>query len=231
MGEYPESQGGRAYGVPAKRARIIKLLTEAYAADDLDEAEFERRVERAESARTIEDLDALIADFPPDVIAAAGAPAPGGATLPVRLSREEVDREVARLDELPARTKFSLLGDNTIALHPEDPPVAQAMSLIGDSTVDLRELAGRSGVVLVKVAAAIGDTRIVVPRGTPVDLRLIGLIGDQQRMSRRRGNLLGKLARKLGIVEDRAEPNVLKPGPTVVVTGFHIIGDTIVVEE
>lgn len=223
--DFPESQDGHAYGVPSRRAQILQLLSEAYARDDLDEPEFERRVERAHAARTIEELDRLVSDFPEEVVKAGPATAHFS---PVPLSRGELDREVARLDGLDAPTRLSVIGDNRIQLYPEDERAVSCVSLIGDGIIDLRQLAGEPGVVLVKVAAAIGDTRIIVPRGTPVDIRLVSLIGEQKKTRGSEG-FMKRLGRRLGVVEEPDRPAGL-PGPTVVVTGFKLIGDTVVEE-
>lgn len=223
--DVPERGDGHSYGVPARRSRILELLSDAYARDDLDEPEFERRVERAHSARTIEELDQLVADFPEEIVNAS--PSRGPKNL-APLSREEVNREVDRLDDVPAPTRMSVIGDNRVELYPEDDRVVRCVSIIGDSRIDLRNLAGESGVVLVKVAAAIGDTCVVVPRGTPVDIRLVGLIGEHKR-SRRNEGFMRRLGRRLGVVEE-PETTAMPPGPTVVVTGFKLIGDTVVEE-
>jgi hypothetical protein len=227
-GDLPDRPRGRAYGVPAERARIVEVLTDAYARDDLEQAEFERRVERAEEARTIEELEELVADFPEHVRTARGV-RPTTTGMP-RLSGAALEAEVARLDGLSAPTTFNLLGDKRVVLRREDPRVVRAVSIIGDCDVDLRGLAGEGGVVLVKVVALVGDTKIVVPRGTPVEVRLVGVIGDEER--RRRGDgLVKKLARKLGVLEEPKETAPTRPGPTVVVTGFRLVGDTEIVEE
>ena len=89
---------------------------------------------------------------------------------------------------------------------------------------------GECGVILVKIVALIGDTRIIVPRGTPVDIRLLNLIGDQKR-KKLGGRLLKRLARQFG-GNDTRDPDVAGwPGPTVVVTGVRLIGDTEILEE
>jgi predicted membrane protein len=144
------------------------------------------------------------------------------------LSRGEIDREVARLDSLDATTRLSVIGDNRIQLYPEDERTVSCVSLIGDGIIDLRQLSGEPGVVLVKVAAAIGDTRIIVPRGTPVDIRLVSLIGEQKKTRGSEG-FMKRLGRRLGVVEEPDRP-AGPPGPTVVVTGFKLIGDTVVEE-
>jgi hypothetical protein len=218
---------------------VVQLLTEAYARDDLEQAEFEHRLERAEQARTIEELDALIADFPeemrrslesasPEAYSSAGSPAVTGGTAPV--DREELEREVTRLDGLAAPTRFNILGDQQIDIGPADPRVVRSLSLIGDCNVDLRDLSGTPGVFLLKVVAVIGDTRIIVPRGTQVEMRVFGLIGDQKH-ARRGSGLMKRLARKLGLADELDEQLAGPAGPTVVVTGLKLIGDTVIVEE
>jgi len=226
--DLPAPREGRSYGVPARRARIIELLTEAYARDDLEQHEFERRIEQADQAHTIEELDALVADFPAQMVRAIDAKAP--AESAERLAGNALEQEVARLDGLPAPTTFNLIGDRHVVVRPSDPRVVRSVSVIGDCSVDLRALAGASGVVLVKVAALIGDTKIIVSRGTQADIRLVGLIGDQKRV-RRGGAFVKRLARKFGMLDEPSDPAAVRPGPAVVVTGFRLIGDTLIVEE
>jgi len=236
--EQEQRSDGRAYGVPSRRARVIDLLTEAYARNDLDEGEFERRVELAEQARTIEELDRVVADFPPGLVAAleaeAVAPRPGsppgisGVRSPVPLTADQLRGEVARLDSLPVATRFNLLGDLKVLVRREDERVVKSVSLLGDCTVDLRDLGGEGGAVLVKSVSLLGDTRVLVTPGTTVEVRLFGLIGDQER--RREGGFLKRLGRKLGISGEEEGQHPKPPGPTVVITGFRLIGDTVIVE-
>ena len=225
-GEHPEEHRGSSYGVPARRKRITELLTEAYARDDLEQREFELRIELVEQARTVEELDQLIADFPSDVVREVG-PRSG---VSIRPESGELEREVSRLDGLAAPTQLNVLGDQHIALGRMDPRVVRSVSVIGDCAVDLRGLSGEGGVILVKIVALIGDTRIIVPRGTPVDIRLLNLIGDQKR-KKLGGRQLKRLARQFG-ADDTHDPDVAdRPGPTVVVTGVRLIGDTEILEE
>jgi hypothetical protein len=225
----------RAYGVPSRRKKVIELLTEAYARDELEQSEFEKRVERAEHARTIDELDELIADFPEEVVnGSVPAVGPGGvqaygAQVPgPQLSGAELQKEVDRLDGMAAPTRFNLLGDQHVAVSPADPAVVRSVSLLGDCEIDLRSLSGRPGAFLVKVAALLGDTTIIVPRGTPVDFRLISLLGDEKRVTGGKG--LKKLAKRLGLGPREEDAQPPAPGPTVVVMGFKLLGDTQVIE-
>ena len=218
----------RAFGVPRRREEITELLTEAYTRNDLEQGEFEQRVERAQHAQTIEELEALIADFPPEVKhrhTASGVPA-----HPTAAMGGDIAEQVAALDAMSAPTRFTLIGDQHTAILPSDPRVLRASAVIGDSHVDLRALSGMSGVFLLKVAAWIGDTKITVPRGTPVQIRLFTLIGDQRRGKKGDG-FLSRLARRFGATPEKKEEPPGLPGPTVVVTGFRLIGDTVIIEE
>ncbi len=226
--DLPDRPKGRTYGVPAAKQTITRLLSEAYARDDLEQTEFERRIERVEEARTIEELEELVEDFPEHLRKAIDTPT--GATDAVRMTGDELETEIARLDGLSAPTTVNLLGDKHIVIRPQDQRVVRTVSVIGDCEIDLRGLTGEGGAVLVKVIGLIGETRIIVPKATTVDLRLLDIIGDHQR-KQRSDSLVKKLAKKFGFLEEPEESVPALPGPTVVVTGFRLIGDTVVVED
>jgi len=229
----PVTEGGNAFGVPSRREIIIAMLAEAYARDDLEQHEFERRVERAEAAQTLEQLEALIHDFPPEARAtyggAAGPSVPAPGAYPV-LTQAEIEAMVERLDGEPAPTRFSLMGNLRVLVRPTDVRVLRDVSAIGDSHIDLRPLAGESGVFLLKVVALVGNTRIMVPAGTRVEIRTITVIGDQKRKDARGGGLLARLGRTLSVLPESPEAPRGPPGPVVVVTGFKLIGDVVIVE-
>lgn len=220
--DLPSPLGGRAYGVPARRESIIALLTEAYARNDLEQSVFERRVAKAQEATTLEELEALVADFPPE--ARGGAPGvPAAGVARGELDPRELERLVTQVDGEAAPTRFSLLGDQHLSINPSDRRVIRAVSVVGDVHLDLRALAGETGVFLLKIAALVGDTRITVPAGTRVESRALTLVGDQRRRSSGEG-FLTRIGRKLGVVAD-PPPSRGPPGPTVVITGFKLVGD------
>lgn len=224
----PEPPERRAFGVPRRREEIVELLTEAYASNDLEQVEFEQRVERAHHAQTIEELEELIVDFPPDVRhrhTASGMP-----SHPTGAMGGDMEEQVVTLDAMSAPTRFTLIGDQHIAIVPSDPRVLRSSSVIGDSHVDLRPLSGMSGVFLLKVATLIGDTKIIVPGGTQVHIRLLNVIGDQRRGKKGDG-FFSRLAKTFGATPEKKEEPHRLPGPTVVVTGFRLIGDTVILED
>ena len=224
----PANGDGRVFGVPRKRQEIIELLTEAYARDYVEQDEFERRLERAERARTIEELEKIIADFPPGIL--EGHPARSAAAPPEIEIDGSLERQVEILDGLGAPTRFTLLGDQHLDILPNQPRVLRSVSVIGDTRIDLRALSGIKGVFLLKIAALIGDTKIVVPGGTQVQMRLFSLIGGQRRARKGEG-ILSRFARKIGVAPEKEQETPGLPGPTVVVTGVKLIGDIVVVED
>lgn len=235
VSDLPAPAEGSSFGVPARRERIIAILTEAYARNDLEQRVFEQRVEQAELCRTLEQLDALIADFPPEArerYGSADSPAIPGSAPVAALAPQEIERMVAKLDGESAPTRFGLIGDQHVTVRPADPRVVRSVVAIGDSHVDLRPLAGEGGVFLLKISSLIGDTRITVSSGTQVDIRAVTVIGDQTRKDKRKGGFIKRIGRKLGVIGDE-EPEAPRglPGPLVVVTGFKLIGDTVILEE
>jgi hypothetical protein len=226
--DLPAGREGRVFGVPRRREQIVALLSEAYARNDLEQAEFERRLERAEGARTIEELEALVADFPSDATerSAGRSPSEGSAAM----SGKDLEREISNLDGMAAPTRFNLLGDLHVSVMPSEPRVLRAVSVLGDTKVDLRGLSGLPGAFLLKVATLLGDTKIYVPRGTKVVTHLFSLIGGQSQ-GRKNTGFLARIAKGLGGVLGKTEEPPRPPGPTVVVTGFKVLGNTKVIED
>ncbi len=66
----------RVIGVPQKREEITAVLTECFARDYLSLEEYEHRVELVHSAATLDELEALVSDVPPDVLREAKKTAP-----------------------------------------------------------------------------------------------------------------------------------------------------------
>ena len=141
-----------------ERDAIIARLRSAHVAGRIDAAEFEARVERAQSARTQSELEALRADLPPgveaDVRIAAGAP-----RLPGR-RHFEVRRLVDGTQEEAHEQLFALLDRAGFTLHRER-----------DGELDFvhrRELGTR---VAVRLHAAPGGTLVRARGRAPLTVR------------------------------------------------------------
>lgn len=198
--------GGTRYGVPARRKEITGRLSEAYSRDMLEQREFETRLERAEAAQTIEELDALVADFGPG---APEVPAAGGGR------------------------HLSILGDQTHVLVPGAEESFRGLALLGNFTVDLRAFRGSGKTLTVRLSGFLGDAKVLVPPGTRVIRRSTLFLGDY-RVQRAREP--GGIKKFLTQVFGRSDPPPGSPfppdgtPPTVVLTGIRLLGDVVVEE-
>lgn len=209
--ETPPTRTGTTYGVPARRKEISAKLSEAYAQDMLDQREFETRLELCEAATTMEELDGLVADF--------GAPVPTPSD----------PRALAAADR-----HFSLLGDQSHVLIPGGPEVFQAFSVLGDVRVDVRAFRGSGRTLEVQVSSLLGDAKIFVPPGTKVVRRAGSVLGDVHvRMAKEPGSAKKFFSRLFGRSDaPPASPFAPDgPPPTVVITGWRLLGDLIVEED
>lgn len=153
--------GGRRFGVPKFREEIIHRLNDAYAADNLSLAEFERRIDLAERSETVEELKKLVADFPQDTVSTP--------------SRPEVREKSGE-----AQYHFAVIGDRRVGADDLADNDVRLISVIGDHVIDLSDM--RSGAVYeVRSFSLIGDTKIIVPAGVKVVKKMFSIIGDVKR--------------------------------------------------
>lgn len=61
------SQTPTTYGLPKKRDEVIEALKEAYANENLEEQEFEKRLDEAMKAESNEALQVVLFDFPAEI--------------------------------------------------------------------------------------------------------------------------------------------------------------------
>ena len=145
-----------AYGVPKLRRQILQRLADAYADDNLELAEYERRVRAAEYATGIDQLEALVADFPNGRRVAPSEPpgppaAGGGAAVTVMGER---DLEVQTVEDLPR----------------------QVINVMGAVRIDLSD--APPGVYELRVYNVMGELQVAVPYGTQVNRTLWSLLSD-----------------------------------------------------
>lgn len=199
---------GTTYGVPARRKQIADRLSDAYSRDMLDQREFESRLERAEAAGTIEELDALVADF--------GQPQ---ATVPTSPAGER---------------SFAVIGDQSHVLVPGGPESFRAFTVLGDVKVDLRAFRGSGRTLTVEVSGVVGDAKVLVPHGAIVVRRARTVLGDTHlRLAKEPGVAKKFFAQVFGRSDvPPASPFPDQgPPPTVVLTGWRLLGDVVIEED
>lgn len=153
----PDDDGGKPteYGVPRLRTQVLQRLADAFADDNLELAEYERRVRTAQLATTLGELRAVVADFPDSADQAnprtTGAVAAAGIAVTVMGDREV---EVQAAGDVP-RYVINVMGDTRIDLSSAPP-----------------------GVYDLRLCNVMGDVRVTVPSGTQVNRSLWSLMSD-----------------------------------------------------
>ena len=135
--------------VPASRERIIEQLKRHYANDELTEAEFESRLKEAYAARTVADLENIVADL---------APPPGAAPR--------------------ADTKIvATLSGQERKLAGVVPQELTVRSRMGYVELDLRDARFAPGVTTIDVRSFMGYVEIHLPVGVRVESHGRALFG------------------------------------------------------
>ncbi|MEQ9570336.1 MAG: DUF1707 domain-containing protein [Longimicrobiales bacterium] len=199
----------------AARQKAVDALCEAFAEDRIAVEEFERRVELAHAAETLEELRVLLSGLP-----GAGPPArrtdgaPGSGLSGREASGEALvafDRPTSARALQPAETVrptsfiAGILGGGARrgAWYPAR--VNYALGFLGGFTLDLREAPLPPGVTEIKIFCMWGGGEIIVPPDVRVEVSAVGIMG--------------------GFDYDHAVPGPLDPdAPVVHVTGVCFMG-------
>ena len=192
----------RKYGVPEFRNRILRRLETAYADNKLELDEYEKRLDLAYKAEYVEDLEALVRDFP-------GHRQPAG-----RDFTREADTDISEAED---DTKITLIGDQHLTAEDFSGKRIQSLSLLGDVNIDIRRFRDSEEPVRIKLFSLIGDTRVIIPRGMKVINRLKGVLGDFELVRNEE-----QLDREEGLEEY---------GGTCILEGFSLLGDISIREE
>jgi hypothetical protein len=137
---------------PAARERVVALLTERYAQDDLTLDEFERRATAAYAARTLGELSALTADL-------------GDADLP------------AGRASLPSMNVGVVLGSVVRDMHAV-PRVLDVRTVLGNVELDLTHATFAPGVTEISLHAFMGNIEIQLPAHVGVEDHVSAVLGS-----------------------------------------------------
>lgn len=164
----------------AERQKAVDVLCEAFADDRLPVAEFERRVDIAHRAETLDELRALLADLPaPAPPAVRNPPSRGkgqGAPVPAR-------RERSRHPTLPpdavreTSAIVGILGGGTRRGSWRPARVNYAVGILGGFELDFRDAPLPPGITEVRVLALMGGGEIIVPPDVVVEVSGVGILG------------------------------------------------------
>ncbi|HZS40296.1 MAG TPA: LiaF domain-containing protein [Polyangia bacterium] len=151
-----------------RRERAIAQLSEAFARDDLELEEFERRLTIAHRSESAAELDGLVADL--------AAPEKSSALVPVATAAPERVRD--------RQTLMAILGGATRRGHWTPPRKLRVVAVLGGSDLDFREATLAPGVTEVSISAWLGGVNIIVPPTLAVEMDGSAIMGGFEHTER-----------------------------------------------
>jgi hypothetical protein len=158
-----------AVGLKQRRERTIQLLCEHFAQDRLDLADFEARLDIANRAGSVTELDVLLQDLP------VARPA----VTPVQPAAEALARggRAVRDAVRDSRTLLALMGGVERRGHWTPARKNIVIAIMGGADLDFREVELPSGETEVFIFCMMGGAEIIVPPGLAVDASGIAIMG------------------------------------------------------
>jgi hypothetical protein len=156
----------------ARRQETIDALCDAFARDEMELGEFERRVEAAHRAESPVDLDRLLADLGPRPLPARTRPA-AAETSAVPARRPTALPGQARASEVVG----GIMGGATRRGRWTPARRVNALGILGGVELDFREAILAPGVTEVHAIAFWGGVQIVVPPDVRIECSGMGIMG------------------------------------------------------
>jgi hypothetical protein len=150
-----------------RREQVISRVSEAYAADVFDVDELERRLDLAHSARSVAELDALVADL----AGLATSPSPSTALVvagPTAIDdpqRADTKRMRVIMSAIERRGRWSV------------PRTLDLRVLWGNAELDFRDASLGPGVTTIHVRVFMGNFEVVLPPNLAIDVDVSSFAG------------------------------------------------------
>ena len=222
------------FGLPKHREKVIEAIGEAYANNNLDIEEYEKRLEQAHDAKSLNELRQVVHDFPQ-----VNTLVP----LPKEPSFSQPKNKIPSYNRLMGQPEYrpspaetfrqsvegvdflNVIGDRRITSLEINKPEIKGITIIGDSIIDLRDISNKFTQIRIENYCAIGNLKIRVPHNAQVSKNMMILIGDSKKRT------IGKslIKRFLGIKREQDKQYDPNQAPIFVeVSGFKLIGDLII---
>lgn len=165
-----EDEEGAQTPLAQTRQLTIDALCEHFANDAMTVEEFERRVDTAHSAGTVDELRALLRDLP-----GGGLPVvAGGSAAPVPLRGYAVQRA----DDVREKGyAVAILGGSRRVGRWTPARVNSVVAFCGGVELDFREAVMPPGVTELRIFAMWGGVDVIVPPGMNVECHGVGIMG------------------------------------------------------
>lgn len=143
-----------------RRAKVIQILAAAFAADRLTMVQLEERMDRAQRAGTVADLELLVGD------------------LPAETARPESQVPLADPDRVRGhQTLVALMGGVERKGHWVPAKKTLVVALMGGAVIDLREAALPPQGIEIQVFSMWGGVEVIVSPHVRVDMGGIAIMG------------------------------------------------------
>jgi hypothetical protein len=154
------------------RERAIARLSDAFAADDLDLEEFERRISLAHRADSPAALEPLLSDL----VATSPGTGPAMASTALTVRPAGTGRR--------NQTLVAIMGGTMRRGRWSAPQHIRLIAVMGGAELDFREADLAPGETHVSIFSLMGGCEIIVPPGLAVDMDGIAIMGGFEHMER-----------------------------------------------
>lgn len=170
------------------RERVTECLSDGFAQDLIGADEFERRLDLAYQARTVEELQQLVADL----------------DLPEQGPTQALAiPEQAYPDRPERKTVVAVMGGASRSGRWLAPKKLQAVAVMGGIDIDLREAILPPGITELHVTAIMGGVDIIVPPNVAVQASGVAIMGGFEDLHR------------APVIQDPSVPQLVIKGVTV----------------
>lgn len=157
----------------AERERVVAVLCEHFAHDNLSDQALESRLDAAHAAVSVAELATLLQDLPALPIARQNL-APASASSAVRRVRQVAERQ----------TVIAVMGGTERKGSWTLPRQLHLFAMMGGAELDLREARFGPGVTSITIFAVMGGVEIIVPPGVLVEMDGVALMGGFSQQGR-----------------------------------------------
>jgi Domain of unknown function (DUF1707)/Cell wall-active antibiotics response 4TMS YvqF len=152
-----------------RRHQVIARLSECFASDVLEVDELERRLDLAHAARTVAELDELVADLAPVPATALAPVAPSAIEDPSRAERKKLRVVMSHIER---KNRWTV------------PRKLDLRVLWGNAELDFRDASLAPGVTTIDVGVLMGNLEIILPPHLAIDVDVSSFMASVEERHR-----------------------------------------------